>query len=384
MSSEHRNGTAEAGAHKGTVLIVDDHPVNIRLLEKILGAAGYRTLAAENGPDGRALAAGRQPDLILLDIMMPGESGFESCEKLKRDPQTAHIPVVFLSAKADTESKVTGLNLGAVDYMTKPFDKKEVLARVGRHLETRDAYRSIIELQAAKLRQVHEAQQAILTRPVEFPEAAFGVSYTPIIEAGGDFYDVFPVGDGTFGYFAADFSGHDIRASYNTFALKALISQNTGPQIPPQETMQVINRVFMSLMKNGEHLTGVYARLDRPGSELTVVNAGHLPVLHLSREGEIRTLAAEGDILGVFEDVLFKPLRVPVRAGERFFLYTDGLLEVFGEDPRGREEGIDALMACCAETRELPIGRAVDEIVSLICPDRGRLQDDVLLLGVEV
>ena len=182
--------------------------------------------------------------------------------------------------------------------MTKPFDKKEVLARVGRHLETRDAYRSIIELQAAKLRQVHEAQQAILPRPVEFPEAAFGVSYTPIIEAGGDFYDVFPVGDGTFGYFAADFSGHDIRASYNTFALKALISQNTGPQIPPQETMQVINRVFTSLMKNGEHLTGVYARLDRAGAELTVVNAGHLPVLHLSREGEIRALAAEATSWG--------------------------------------------------------------------------------------
>ena len=374
----------EPAAGKGTILVVDDHPVNIRLLEKILGAAGYRTLAAENGPDGRNLAALRLPDLILLDIMMPGESGFETCEKLKKDPQTAHIPVVFLSAKTDTESKVTGLTLGAVDYMTKPFDKKEVLARVGRHLETRDAYRSIIELQAAKLKQVHEAQQAILTRPVELPEAAFGVSYTPIIEAGGDFYDVFPLGERAFGYFAADFSGHDIRTSYNTFALKALLSQHTGPQIPPQETMQVINRVFTSLMKNGEHLTGAYARLDRGESELTVVNAGHLPVLLVSRDGEIRALAAEGDILGVFEDVLFEPLCVPVLPGDRFFLFTDGLLEVFGDDPRGREEGIDALMACCAETRELPIGKAVDEIVSLIFPDRGRMQDDVLLLGVEV
>lgn len=382
--STQRSISGQPDGGKGTVLIVDDHPVNIRLLEKILGAAGYRTLAAENGPDGRNLAASRLPDLILLDIMMPGESGFESCEKLKKDPQTAHIPVVFLSAKADTESKVTGLTLGAVDYMTKPFEKKEVLARVGRHLETRDAYRSIIELQAAKLRQVHEAQQAILTRPVELPEAVFGVSYTPIIEAGGDFYDVFPLGEGAFGYFAADFSGHDIRTSYNTFALKALISQNTGPQIPPQETMQVINRVFTSLMKNGEHLTGVYVRLDREARGLTVVNAGHLPVLHLSREGEIRALAAEGDILGVFEDVLFEPLSVPVLPGDRFFLFTDGLLEIFGDDPRGREEGIDALMACCAETRELPIGKAVDEIVSLIFPDRGRMQDDVLLLGVEV
>jgi len=376
--------TRETTPGRGTILIVDDHPVNVKLLEKILKGAGYGTLAAENGPDGRHLAALRLPDLILLDIMMPGESGFESCELLKKDSRTAHSPIVFLSAKTDTESKVTGLKLGAVDYMTKPFDKTEVLARVGRHLETRDAYRSIIELQAAKLKQVHEAQQAILPRPVEFPEALFGVSYTPIIEAGGDFYDVFPVGEGVFGYFAADFSGHDIRASYNTFALKALISQNTGPLIPPAETMQVINRVFSSLMKNGEHLTGVYARLDRRVSELTVVNAGHPPVLYLSADGEIRPLAAEGDILGVFDDVLFEPLCVNVSRADRIFLFTDGLLEVFGEDPRSREEGIDALMACCVETRDLPIEKAVNEIVSLICPDRGRLQDDVLLLGVEV
>jgi sigma-B regulation protein RsbU (phosphoserine phosphatase) len=374
-------GTASS---KGTILIVDDHPVNIRLLERILGAAGYRTLAAENGPDGRDLAVSRLPDLILLDIMMPGESGFESCEKLKKDPRTAHIPIVFLSAKADVESKVTGLNLGAVDYMTKPFDKTEVLARVGRHLETRDAYQTIIELQAAKLKQVHEAQQAILPRPVEVPGALFGVNYIPIIEAGGDFYDVFPVADGVFGYFAADISGHDIRASYNTFALKALISQNIGPQIPPEETMRVINHVFTNLMKNGEHLTGVYARLDRRVPELTVVNAGHLPVLYLNRDGAIRPLAAEGDILGVFEDVIFEPLSVKVRSGDRFFLFTDGLLEVFGEDPRSREEGLDALMACCVDTRDLPIDKAVDEIVSLICPDRKRLQDDVLLLGTEV
>jgi sigma-B regulation protein RsbU (phosphoserine phosphatase) len=374
-------GTAES---KGTILIVDDHPVNIRLLERILNAAGYRTLAAENGPGGRELAVSHMPDLILLDIMMPGESGFESCATLKKDPRTAHIPVIFLSAKADVESKVTGLSLGAVDYMTKPFDKTEVLARVGRHLEIRDAYQSIIELQAVKLRQVHEAQQAILPRPMEFPGATFGVNYIPILEAGGDFYDVFPVTDKVFGYFAGDFSGHDIRVSYNTFALKALISQNTGPQITPEETMRIINHVFTNLMKNGEHLTGVYVRLDRRLSELTVVNAGHPPVLFLTRDGQIRTLKAEGDILGVFEDVTFEPLSMEVHTGDRFFLFTDGLLEVFGEDSRGREEGLDALMACCADTRDLPIEKAVDEIVSLICPDRKQLQDDVLLLGAEV
>jgi len=137
-------------------------------------------------------------------------------------------------------------------------------------------------------------------------------------------------------------------------------------------------------MKNGEHLTGVYARLDRRIPELTLVNAGHLPVLHLRHDGVIEPLAADGDILGVFEDVVFEPLSVKVRSGDRIFLFTDGLLEVFGEDPRSREDGLDALMACCVDTRDLPVEKAVHEIVSLICPDRKRLQDDVLLLGTEV
>ncbi|HTZ39726.1 MAG TPA: response regulator, partial [Syntrophales bacterium] len=122
MSTAQREIRGNAGS-KGTILIVDDHPVNLRLLEKILSAAGYQTLTAENGPTGRELAVSRLPDLILLDIMMPGESGFESCEKMKKDPRTAHIPIIFLSAKTDVESKVTGLKIGAVDYMTKPFDK---------------------------------------------------------------------------------------------------------------------------------------------------------------------------------------------------------------------------------------------------------------------
>ncbi len=383
MSTVQMENQGSAG-NNGRILIVDDQPVNVRLLEKYLEAGGYETLAATSGPEGRHLAVTKVPDLILLDIMMPGEDGFESCRILKRDPRTAHIPIIFLSAKTDVESKVLGIDLGAVDYMTKPARKEEVIARVKRHLETRNTYRTIIELQAAKLKQVHEAQQAILPRPVEFPDARFGVNYIPIIEAGGDFYDVFPVAEGVFGYFAADFSGHDIRTSYNTFALKALISQNIGPQISPEETMRVINRVFTSLMKNGEHLTGVYAKLNRREPELAIVNAGHLPVLYLHRDGVIEPLAAEGDILGVFEDVVFEPLSVKARPGDRFFLFTDGLLEVFGDDPRSREEGIDALMACCVDTRDLPVEKAVPEIVSLICPDRKRLLDDVMLLGAEV
>ncbi len=366
------------------VLIIDDNPSNIRLLEAILRTEGYVPLAALDGREGRELARRRRPSVILLDIMMPGESGFDACRLLKSDPLTADIPVLFVTAVDDVGSKIKGLALGAVDYITKPFDKFEVIARVQRHLETRDTYRYIIEAQAERLRQVREAQQAILVRPQDLPDANFAVRYLPILEAGGDFYDVFSSGPDVFGFFVADISGHDIRTSYNTFALKALISQNTGSATAPGETMRIVNQVFTRLLRDGEYLTACYARLDRGARELTLVNAGHCPPVYIDARGDVQTLEAKGDILGAFETVSFDPLSLAVSGGGRAFFYTDGLIERYGEHRRRREDGMVDLIEACVETRNLPIGPAVREIVSAICPDEKALQDDVLLLGVDL
>jgi len=366
------------------VLIIDDNPSNIRLLEAILRTEGYVPLAALDGQEGRELARRKRPAVILLDIMMPGESGFDACRMLKSDPLTADIPVIFVTAVDDVGSKIKGLTLGAVDYITKPFDKFEVVARVQRHLETRDTYRYIIEAQAERLRQVREAQQAILVRPEDLPEANFAVRYVPILEAGGDFYDVFSSGPDVFGFFVADISGHDIRTSYNTFALKALISQNTGNGKTPGETMQIINQVFTRLLRDGEYLTACYARLDRGAKQLTLINAGHCPAVYIDARGDVQTLEAKGDILGAFEAVSFEPLSLTVSEGGRVFFYTDGMIERYGENRRQRDDGMVDLIEACVETRNLPIGSAVREIVAAICPDERALQDDVLLLGVDL
>ncbi|MGB4548008.1 MAG: SpoIIE family protein phosphatase [Syntrophales bacterium] len=376
---------AEAGSgEKPAVLVIDDNPANIRLLEVILETEGYAPLSALNGRQGREMAKRRRPAVILLDVMMPGESGFDACHLLKSDPVTADIPVIFVTAVDDVGSKIKGLTLGAVDYITKPFDRREVVARVQRHLETRDTYRNVIEAQAKRLKQVREAQQAILVRPEDLPEAKFAVRYVPILEAGGDFYDVFAADRDVFGFFVADISGHDIKASYNTFALTALIHQNTGNGTAPGETLQIINQVFTRLLQDGEYLTACYARLDRGANRLTLVNAGHLPAVYIDVRGDIRVLEAKGDILGAFESVSFEPLSLAVPPGGRMFFYTDGLIERYGTARRRREDGLVDLIEACVETHDLPLGSAVGEIVTALCPDGRTLQDDVLLLGVDL
>jgi DNA-binding NtrC family response regulator len=124
-------------ADAATVLVVDDEPYNVDLLEQELGAAGYRTVAATSGEAALALAAQVRPDLILLDVMMKGIDGHETCRRLKQGESTRAIPVVFLTALAETFDKVRAFRQGAVDYVTKPFETEELLARVGTHIALR-------------------------------------------------------------------------------------------------------------------------------------------------------------------------------------------------------------------------------------------------------
>ncbi len=124
-------------ADAATVLIVDDQALNVDVLEQELAAAGYRTVAARGGEAAIALAREAAPDLILLDVMMPGIDGYEACRRLKANEATRQIPVIFLTALKESFEKVRAFGLGAVDYVTKPFETEELLARVGTHIALR-------------------------------------------------------------------------------------------------------------------------------------------------------------------------------------------------------------------------------------------------------
>ncbi|HEY9615454.1 MAG TPA: response regulator, partial [Microcoleaceae cyanobacterium] len=121
----------------GVVLVVDDNPTNLEVLSNALANFGYETAVALDGESAIEQINYDPPDLILLDVMMPGIDGFETCQRLKANPATKDIPIIFMTALADSSDKVRGLNLGAVDYITKPFQQEEVLARVKLHLKLR-------------------------------------------------------------------------------------------------------------------------------------------------------------------------------------------------------------------------------------------------------
>jgi signal transduction histidine kinase/DNA-binding response OmpR family regulator len=156
---------------KGNILIVDDTPVNLRLLAQMLSNQGYKVRPVIDGPQALTAARSTPPDLILLDIMMPGMSGYEVCERLKADEHTREIPVIFISALDVAQDKVRAFAVGGVDYITKPFQVPEVLARVETHLAVRNLHRrledKLVERETliAKLDTVNaELQQEIAER----------------------------------------------------------------------------------------------------------------------------------------------------------------------------------------------------------------------------
>ena len=126
-----------------TILIVDDTPANISVLFHCLQDAGYRVLVAEDGETALKRVLYARPDVILLDVIMPGISGFETCRRLKADPVTEDIPIIFITALSETTDIVKGFQLGAVDYITKPLKQEEVLARVTTHLALRRLQRDL-------------------------------------------------------------------------------------------------------------------------------------------------------------------------------------------------------------------------------------------------
>ncbi len=144
---------------QSTILVVDDTPANLSVVSAFLDDAGYKVLVAEGGNDAREVIRLAPPDLVLLDVLMPAPNGFETCSRLKADPETKDIPVIFMTALSDTLEKVKGFDAGGVDYITKPFHQEEVLARVKTHLALRQLQKEL-EVQKGELQEHNRLLQA--------------------------------------------------------------------------------------------------------------------------------------------------------------------------------------------------------------------------------
>lgn len=370
------------GVPPAKILVVDDNPDNVRLLSAFLNAEGHQTLEATDGPSARETAVREMPDLILLDIMMPGETGVETCTKLKEDPRTSEIPIIFQSALGDTDDKVLGFAAGCVDYVVKPIRRAEVLARVRAHLKIHFANRLLLARHQQWLATLQSAQKAILSTPSDVPEACFGVCYQPLEEASGDFYDVFPVGDQRVTYFVADISGHGASAAFLTSALKATLRQHAHPSYAPEDILHGIDLVMRQMLGEEQYVTACLVDLDREARRISILSAGHPAAIVLQASGEVTKVEADGCPIGAFDSLVLHRYTTQASMGDRVILYTDGLVEA--APGAGRSEGIAWLAEACRRRQHSPISLFPNEIVAELRSLRPASDDDVLLLAFEV
>jgi sigma-B regulation protein RsbU (phosphoserine phosphatase) len=403
---------------KQTVLVVDDTPANIKVLMETL-KDDYRIVAAVNGQRALQLAASDpNPDIILLDVMMPEMDGYEVCAKLKADAKTRDIPIIFVTAMSDTQDETKGLELGAVDYITKPISPPVVSARVKNHLELRQAReilknqnlileqrveertREVLELQKSEfelrvakekveneLNIAAQIQKGIL--PSSFPaypdrkEFELHAFMRPARYIGGDFYDFFFIDDNTLALVMADVSDKGVPAALFMMVSRTLINSLAVDNRSPSAVLEKANNIMCRNNDSGMFVTVFLAFYDVSSGKLTATNGGHSASLIIDRDGTSREWATtHGPALGFMEELHYKEETVDLKVGQTLFLYTDGVTEAMS--PGNELFGLDRLQELLKRKHDFKLDRLCSDIeISLSEFQEDQQFDDITMLALK-
>ena len=333
---------------KPKVLIVDDTPENIQVLMETLKGQ-YTIVAAINGEKALKLALTEPlPDIILLDIMMPEMDGYEVCRRLKSEESTKNIPVIFVTAKSEVEDETLGFELGAVDYITKPFSIPVVKARVKAHLELK-RLRDLEVTQRAKLESVlinlnNELGEAadyvksILPQPVTEGPIMADWRFIPSAALGGDALGYHWLDEDSFAIYLLDVCGHGVGAALHSVSVLNVLRSGNLPNTDfkrPEQVLAGLNKVFPMECHRDMYFTIWYGVYNRKSRLLTYSSGGHPAALLIEEaSGEIprvQELSTENLIIGL-GPIDFKVDEVEINSGARLCIFSDGVYEIMDEN----------------------------------------------------
>jgi sigma-B regulation protein RsbU (phosphoserine phosphatase) len=347
---------------------------------------GYRARPVPSGALALLAVQAELPDLILLDIRMPQMDGYQVCEHLKADPRTRDIPIIFISALDATYDKVRAFTAGGVDYVAKPFQVEEVMARVETHLSLRRLHRQLQEANAKMARELAlagQVQATFLSRQLpEVPGWQLVATLRPARETSGDFYDLSLLANGRLGILIADVVDKGVGAALY-MALSCTLIRTYAAQYPaqPEPVLSAVNRRIFEDTEADQFTTLFYGILDAATGSLTYCNAGHCPacLIRAADGGDIAQLVRTGMPLGVMEDATWEQRSVEIAPGGGLVLYTDGITDA--QNAASEFYGQERLMS----SLQLNHGRSAQEIHDAIMGDVERFtgqaaqQDDIAL-----
>src|SRR6266404_6214531 len=358
------------------ILIVDDTPVNLGVISGALKDF-FKTKVATNGERALALAsADEKPDLILLDVMMPGMDGYEVCSRLKADPATCEIPVIFLTGQTSVEDETRGFEVGGVDYVHKPFSPAVVEARA-QLAEQLHAIND--ELEVAR-----QIQLAILPHSLpQLPGLAIAARFLPMTSVAGDFYDFIQIDNTHLGMLMADVSGHGLPSALIASMLQVALTAQVGHSSEPAKVLRGLNGALCGKFTHN-FVTAAYVYVDLEKNLMRYAGAGHPPVLQFrNATGKAAQVLENGLILGMFEEATYEALELALEPGDRHILYTDGIVEA--ANPAKELYGTDRFMRFMESNKSLAADLFADALLAEITnwtglsADQGQ-QDDITLL----
>jgi sigma-B regulation protein RsbU (phosphoserine phosphatase) len=315
------------------VLLVDDAKANLDILVEGL-KADHKLSLALNGETALQVAARTPPDLVLLDIMMPGLDGYEVCRRLRVMPETAEVPIMFLSSLEEVQNKTRGFEAGANDYLTKPFDMLEVKARVRSLLKAKAYSDAVKEQIASELRVAREIQMGMLPHDFGGVEREYGVELGAVLEpareVGGDLYGVCSAGPERLVVFLGDVSGKGIPASMFMVRAISLARLLAKEVVEPERILARLNDELSADNPSGMFVTFLCAVFEPKSGRLTMANAGHCrPVLLPAGEPARWAVKNLGTALGFEPGLTFERTELKLQQGDALVLYSDGVSEAF-------------------------------------------------------
>lgn len=366
------------------VLTVDDDPINLQVLHNILSLEGCELTEAPDGETALALLEDSyRPDLVLLDVMMPRLTGFEVCERLRQRFSGNELPVILLTAKNQVSDLVVGLASGANDYLTKPFSKSELIARINTHLSLSKAHTAEAEnkRKAEELQQARAIQLSMLPQKLpELPYLDIAVYMKTATEVGGDYYDFFPQEDGGLYVATGDATGHGIPAGMMVAMTKSTIKALDVQS--PHTLLKMANQVIRAV--NPVNMTMALNALSISDSGFAISSAAMPPAfLYRGDRGAAEEILVEGLPLGAMGDSDYSLRVVEFKRGDSLVLISDGLPEL--RNPDGDILGYDAVQQAVSDHGAGPAQELLDQIVALGDAWSGgrALDDDITVVVIQ-
>ena len=340
-----------------TILIVDDDPDILELLKMSLEPEGYNVQTAYDGESAVQNICEDPPDLVLLDVMMPRKDGFQVIEELKAIEHTRNVPIILLTARGQTEDKVQGLDTGADDYITKPFDLREVTARIEAVLGRTRPIKYIDPLMHALGDKFSEEglqqlaghlQAAAAIQKKLLPEQApslEGFDIATLLQSStsvsGDFYDFIPLNDKQLGLVLGDVKGNGIPAALLMVMIRTALRLLCHEEGAPAAILKRINDLVARDTEADLFATMVYGILDISDSTFTYSNGGHCYPLHWKQDCQMENLQTEGMLIGAFEEATFSSAVCSIAPGDVLVFYTDGITETPSGDNQDQTASAD-------------------------------------------